>query len=108
MTVSASASLPFAFFIAYPLAVLALAAILAHALALALALAGHIPLALAFALAEFGGGFIAPVPTRASYSFRPLADFPVDGLVKAKMAILSIAHDSVDPLQLLVMSNKNA
>ena len=105
MTVSASASLPFALRIAYPLAVLALAAILAHALALALALAGHIPLALAFAPAEFGGGFIAPVPTRASYSFRPLADFPVGGLVKAKIVI---AHDSVDPIQLLVMSNKNA
>ena len=96
--------------------VLALAAsfalALAHALALAVALAPFLRPrfgALAVAPAGLGGGFIAPPPTRASKSFRPLTDFPFRGagsvvvIVPGKIVILSFDHDSVEPTQLLVM-----
>ena len=110
LTVPASASLPPALMAVLPLVVLALPAI--FALALALALAHAVALApflrpffeaVAVAPAGLGGGVIAPASTRASKSFRPLTDFPVGGLVPAIIAILSFAHDSVDPTQLLVM-----
>ena len=87
VTVFASASLPRALMPVMPLPLVVLALAVSFALALALALALAVALApflrprfgaLAVAPAGLGDGFIAPVSTRASKSFRPLTDFPFE------------------------------